>query len=203
MAGGYSQKFTLTDIFNNKKLAGKLPLINYRERVGADGREHRTTNIVSVPALVFNTAKSSAKPYYKPLIAVKAGNDIDISGTLIGNYYEAYEAVYQGLVAQKAMLSFTANNADIIRTALKEGQAMKRNNGQEPKLWLRAGSMLEIENMTKPQLQALMTNIMENLFFGSDFAKTQQKYRVDEIPVKSPYSFEQRQAQWQRRTGAQ
>lgn len=31
MASRFTQNFTLTDIFNNKKLKDKLPLINYKE----------------------------------------------------------------------------------------------------------------------------------------------------------------------------
>ena len=31
MASRFTQNFTLTDIFNNKKLKDKIPLINYKE----------------------------------------------------------------------------------------------------------------------------------------------------------------------------
>ena len=32
MANRFTQQFTLKDIFNNKKLKNKLPLINYKEK---------------------------------------------------------------------------------------------------------------------------------------------------------------------------
>ena len=44
MANRYSQNFTLTDIFNNPKLKGKLPLINYKERELEGGKISVRTN---------------------------------------------------------------------------------------------------------------------------------------------------------------
>lgn len=195
----YKQVLTLTDIFNDKKLAGKLPLINYKESVGADGKEHRTTKVQSIVALVFGVSKAAAKPFYHPMTATRHGNGIDISGKLVGDFDAAADAVYNQLVASKGMMSITVNNIDMVRTALKEGQKQKRENGAEPKLWLRAGSLEEIENMSSRQIHALMDNIMENIYYGDDFQKTAKKYGVDQIPIKSPYTYEERKAQWQRR----
>ena len=61
--------------------------------------------------------------------------------------------------------------------------------------------MTEIEGMTKKQIQGLIDNIMENIFYGSDFHETQKKYGVENLPVKSPYDYKQRQEQWRRRIG--
>ena len=44
----FFENFTLADIFNNKKLKGKLPLINYAETTDDNGKVHRRTNAKAV-----------------------------------------------------------------------------------------------------------------------------------------------------------
>ena len=201
MATRYSKNFTLTDIFNNKRLKGKIPLINYKEIEREDGKVSRRTNAKTINRLVFDISTSAARPYYKPITTHRSGNTMVISGNLVGDHNAAVEAVYNALQAQKQVMSYTVNNADIIRSALKEAEKNKRNYGADAKLYLRAQSMTEIEGMTKKQIQALIDNIMENIFYGSDFPETQKKYGVENLPVKSPYDYKQRQEQWRRRIG--
>lgn len=201
MATRYSQNFTLTDIFNNKRLKGKIPLINYKEIEREDGKVSRRTNAKTINRLVFDISTSAARPYYKPIITHRSGNMMVISGNLVGDHNAAVEAIYNALQSQKQVMSYTVNNADIIRSALKEAEKNKRNYGADTKLYLRAQSMTEIEGMTKKQIQALIDNIMENIFYGSDFPETQKKYGVENLPVKSPYDYKQRQEQWKRKIG--
>ena len=54
MASRFTQTFTLTDIFNNKKLKDKLPLINYREIERENGKVSRRTNAKTINRLVFD-----------------------------------------------------------------------------------------------------------------------------------------------------
>lgn len=124
-----------------------------------------------------------------------------ISGNLVGDHNAAVEAVYNALQAQKQVMSYTVNNADIIRSALKEAEKNKRTYGADAKLYLRAQSMTEIEGMTKREIQALMDNIMENIFYGDNFPETQKKYGVENLPIKSPYDYRQRQERWRRKIG--
>ena len=201
MATRYSQNFTLTDIFNNKRLKGKIPLINYKEIEREDGKVSRRTNAKTINRLVFDISTSAARPYYKPITTHRSCNIMVISGNLVGDHNAAVEAVYNALQSQKQVMSYTVNNADIIRSALKEAEKNKRNYGADSKLYLRAQSMTEIEGMTKKQIQGLIDNIMENIFYGSDFPETQKKYGVENLPVKSPYDYKQRQEQWRRRIG--
>lgn len=201
MATRYSQNFTLTDIFNNKRLKGKIPLINYKEIEREDGKVSRRTNAKTINRLVFDISTSAARPYYKPITTHRSGNTMVISGNLVGDHNAAVEAIYNALQSQKQVMSYTVNNADIIRSALKEAEKNKRNYGVDSKLYLRAQSMTEIEGMTKKQIQALIDNIMENIFYGSDFPETQKKYGVENLPVKSPYDYKQRQEQWKRKIG--
>lgn len=201
MANRFSQNFTLTDIFNNKRLKDKLPLINYREKELDDGRILRRTNAKTVNRQAFDTAEKAARPYYKPLVATRNGNIMIIGGELVGDLDAAVDAVYNALQAQKQIILWTANNADMIRDALKESEKNKRNNGLNSKLYLRAQSMQQIEGMSKPQIQALMSDIMENIIYGDDFPATQKKWAVTEMKVKSPYSYEQRKEKWKNKVG--
>ena len=124
-----------------------------------------------------------------------------IGGNLVGDHNSAVEAVYNALVAQKQVMIYTVNNADMIRSALKEAEKNKRKYGINSKLYLRAQSMTEIEGMTKRQIQALLNDIMENIVYSDDFPETQKKYGVENLPVKSPYNYKQRQSNWKNKVG--
>ena len=201
MASRFTQNFTLTDIFNNKKLKDKLPLINYKEIEKENGKVSRRTNGKTINRLVFDVSTSAARHYYKPIITHRSGDTMIIGGNLVGDHNSAVEAVYNALVAQKQVMIYTVNNADIIRSALKEAEKNKRKHGINSKLYLRAKSMTEIEGMTKRQIQALLHNIMENIFYGDDFPETQKKYGVENLPVNSPYNYKQRQLNWKNKVG--
>lgn len=201
MANRYSQNFSLTDIFNNKKLKNKIPLINYKEKELENGKISRRTNTKTVNRQVFDTATSAARPFYKPLITSRNGDKMIITGELVGDHDGAVEAVYNALLAKRSILIWTANNADMIRSALKEAEKNKRNYGINSKLYLRAQSMEQIEGMSKPQIQALMSDIMENIVYGDDFPETQKKFGVEKLSVNSPYNYKQRQIRWKYKVG--
>lgn len=201
MASEYSQNFSLIDIFNNKKLKNKIPLINYKEIERENGKISRRTSGKTINRLVFDTATSAARPYYKPIKTQRSGNIMTISGNLVGDHNSAVDAVYNALIAQKQVMIYTVNNADMIRDALKESEKNKRKYGTNSKLYLRAQSMTEIEGMSKRQIQALLQNIMENIFYGDNFPETQKKYGVENLPINSPYNYKQRQLRWRFKVG--
>lgn len=201
MANRFSQNFTLADIFNNKALRDKIPLINYKEKELENGRVSRRTNAKTVNRQVYDTAKSAARPFYKPMIATQSGNTLIIGGELVGELDNAVDAVYEALRARKQIILWTANNADMIRDALKESEKNRRNNGLSSKLYLRVQSMQQIEGMSRPQIQALMTDIMENIFYGDDFPATQKKWNVQNIKVNSKFTYEQRRDRWRQKVG--
>lgn len=197
----FSQTFTLKDIFNNKNLKGKLPLINYREIEREDGKISVRTNAKTVNRFVFDTATSAARPFYKGIKTTRSGNIMEISGELIGDHDSAVDAVYNALQNSKSVLSYTANNADMIRSALKESEKNTRNYGINSKLYLRCQSMAEIEGMSKPQLFALMNDIMENIIYGDNFPKTQAKYKVEEMKLNTALDYKQRKIRWKYKVG--
>lgn len=191
----YFQKFTLTDIFNNKKLAGKLPLINYKEVMRENGGISRRTNAKSVNRLVFDISVKSARPYYKPLKATRSGDNMFIGGNLVKDHNEAVNAIYNAILAQKQLISLTANNMDMIRNALKEGQRNIERYGATSKLYLKINSMQEIENMNRSQINGLINDIMANIMYGDDFPKTQAKWNVE----KNINNYERKKQEWKRK----
>lgn len=201
MAGRFTQNFSLTDIFNNKKLKNKIPLINYKEKELENGKISRRTNAKTINRLVFDISTSAARPFYKPIKTHRAGNRMEIGGNLVGDHNSAVEAVYNALISQKQVMIYTVNNADMIRSALKEAEKNKRKYGIDTKLKLRAQSMQEIEGMSKRQIQALLNDMMENIVYGDNFPETQKKYGVENLPVKSPYNYKQRQQIWRNKVG--
>lgn len=200
MAQRYTANFTLTDIFNNKRLKDKMPLINYKEEVKSNGKVSRTTNMKTLNRLVFDTALSAARPFYKPILQQRSGDTMVISGNLIGDHNAAVDAVYIALVGQKSVISYTVNNMAVIRSALKEAEKNKRKYGIDTKLKLRAQSMLEIEGMTKRQTQGLLNNIMENIYYSDNFPETQKKFGLKGIFI-GELNYDQRKAAWKARVG--
>lgn len=201
MANGYSQIFTLKDIFNNKKLKDKLPLINYKEKELENGKISRRTNAKTINRFVFDTATSAARPFYKPITTTRNGDLMIISGEMVGDHDEAVDAVYNALQSKRVLFIWTANNVKMIRDALKESEKNK-NNGVATKLYLRVQSMQQIEGMTKPQIQALLQNIMENIVYGDDFPKTQKKYGVEDWNLSNKFNYNQLKLRWKNRVGA-
>ena len=124
-----------------------------------------------------------------------------IGGNLIGDQNAVVEAVYNTLLSQKQVMIYTVNNIDLIRSALKEAENNKRNFGINTKLKLRVQSMQEIEGMSKRQIQGLLNDIMENIFYGDNFPKTQKKYNIQNLAIKSPYNYNQRQERWKNKVG--
>lgn len=192
----FEQHFTLKDIFNNKNLQKKLPLINYTEKETEDGRYHYRTHLKTVSARVYETSKRSARPFYSPFQPSKLENTIILTGELIGDHDEAVDAVYNALMQERVMYIWTANNAYMVRDALKESEKNKRTYGIDTKLFLRAKSMQEIEGMTRPEIQALLKDIMDNIMYSDNFPKTQKKWQVDQTIVNSRYTYEQRKLKW-------
>lgn len=207
MAGQYSQIFTLTDIFNNKNLKGKLPLINYKEIEKEDGGISQRTSVRSVPMQVYDAAVSSARPHFKPLIATKSGNLINIGGNCTTDIDSAVDNIYNSLSSKRMLLVWTANNAEMIRSAIKETEKNKRVHGINSKLYLKAQSMEQIEGMTNQQLQLLLNDVMENIIFGDNFVSTQKKFGIKDIlddqrNLNNGFNYVQLRLRWKYKVGA-
>lgn len=195
----YSQIFTLEDIFSNPRLKKKLPMIRIKEKETDSGSVSVTSKVKTVNAQIFDTSISAARPYYKPLLAHRSGDTLILGGELKGEQEDVVNAVYNALMAQRLTLIYTANNADMIRDAMKESAKNKRLYGIDTKLYLRAQSMAQIEGMTNKEIQALLNNVMENLIYSDNFPRTQKKYGVGDETINPNY--DQQRFRWKQRVG--
>ena len=201
MANRWSRNLTLKDIFNDKKLYGKLPLMYYKEKVDDEGKTHVRTRPKTINTLVFDVASTAARRHYKPFVATRSGNTVTLGGTLISDYDEAYDAVYNGLKAKEVLMKWTVNDGDLIRSALKEGEKSSKKTGYAPKLMLRVQSLAQIEGMSRPQLQALLQDIEENILYSGDFPETMARFGIKDKGDISGLSYEQRRLRWKYKVG--
>lgn len=201
MANRYSQIFSLSDIFNNKNLRDKLPFIDYREKELENGKTSYRTNLKTINRQVFDTATSAARPYYKPIRTIRYQDIMVITGNLVGDHNSAVDAVYNSLLAKKQLLGLTVNNAYVIRSALKETEKNKRKYGINSKLYLKLQSIQQINGMNEKQIQSLVNEVMENIFYGDDYPETQKKFNIENLNVGSRRSYEQRKLKWKNKVG--
>lgn len=197
----WTQNFTLIDIFNDKKLKGKLPLINYKETELENGKVSKRTNAKTISKMVYDLSVSASRPYYNPLKPRKTGDTIFIEGNLVGDHNQVVEAIYSRLLSQRIVMVYTANNLDMIRSALKEGANNKRKYGIDTKLYLRVQSKQEIYGMSPRKMQYFINDIMENIFYSDNFPMTQKKFDVKNLMVSNQYNYEQRKEMWKRKVG--
>ncbi len=205
MANRYSQNFSLTDIFSNKALRGKLPYISYKEKEEDNGEIKQRTQVLTVRKQVFDNAISSAKPFYSPMSVTRAENTLVLDGNMIGDHEQAVDAVYNSIKGIRAELIWTANTANMLRSAMKEAEQNKRKYGIDTRLYLRVQSMQEIEGMSRQQLQALLSDVVDNIYYGDNFPKTQKKYEVDTLTrwnTGGYHGYEQQKEIWKQKVGA-
>lgn len=197
----YSQIFTLKDIFTNKALKNKIPIINYREIQRDDGKISVRTSMQNVLNVAYNTSVQTARPYYKPLNAQKFDKIISIGGTLVGNQESCVNAIFNALMGKRQIMAWTANNGQMIRDALKESEKNRRKYGTNSKLYLKVQSAQQIAGMNKFEINNLLNDVVENIIYGDDFPKTQRKYNVEEMKVAGRFNYEQRKERWKRKIG--
>ena len=203
MANRFTQNFTLTDIFSNKALRKKLPYISYKEKEEDNGEVKQRTQILTVRKQVFDNAISSAKPFYSPMSVTRAENMLILDGNMIGDHDQAVDAVYNSIKGIRAELIWTANTANMLRSAMKEAEQNRRKYGIDTRLYLRAQSMQEIEGMSRPQLQALLNDVVDNIYYGDNFPKTQKKYGIDTLSLfRTKNNYEYNKEIWKQKVGA-
>ena len=202
MANQWSQIFTVRDILNNEVLKGKMPYIDYKEKETETGKVSQRTLVYTVRKQVFDTATNVARPFYSTMFTSKIGDQLLLNGEMIGNHDQAVDAVYTALKGIRAELIWTANTANLLRYAMKESERNKRKFGIDSKLYLRVQSIEQIYGMSMAQRQALLKDIVDNIFFGDDFPETQKKFAVDSLVKGGIFNYTQEKENWKRKVGA-
>ena len=196
----YSQNLTLLDIFNEKKLLNRLPLVRYKE-TERDGGTRVRTNLYTVGRYVYYLAQRGARPYYKPLVSRKNGDIINIGGNLVGDINEAENNVYGVLVANKGLLEMTANQMEVIRDAVKEAEKNKRLYGKDSKLFLREKSIQQIQNLTDKEMLRFMRDVFDNIEYSGNYPKTLEKWsQILDMQTRDTNS-RRRRRYWEHKVG--
>ena len=199
----YTENFTLKDLFNNEALKYRLPQVNYREYniVTSEGSSVSVrTQMKTVKRQIFETATGVARIFYKPLTIMKSEDRIEFDGNLIMDQDTVVEQMVMMLRAYKPMFSFSANNGDIIRSALKESEKASRKYGINAKLYLKEQSIMQIKGMPRKELQKFMDDVMSNILFGDNFPETQKKYKVFEQKYGKK-TYEEMRKEWRAKVG--
>lgn len=179
MASRFSQNFTLLDIFTNKKLRKKLPIIRYKETINDNGKLSQRTSIKDVRERAYQIAKGVASQYYTTMETEVKGDTLVIKGNIETRHHSTcVSEIFQTIKSQTVILKQTEHYMPVIREALKESQKNKYEFGIDSKLYLRANSIEEIKGMSVYQIQALWNDIMENIMYSDNFPKTQKKLSV-------------------------
>ena len=169
----YNKLFTLSDLFNNKDLRSYIPqiAITTRGKEGFQAKSYRVKGFHSVEQEIMMYSKLGALPYMKN---IKVTNEIVVSGTLRkhATIQQAYEGVLSNLKGASASLSLLGSYADTITDIFKKirkSDRYKMGDLTEPKLYLRINSLEEIKFMNRKQKEALLKNVVENIYFSDDF----------------------------------
>jgi hypothetical protein len=204
----YEQRFTLNDIFTNKRIRDRFGVYvdlksKYeRKTIGGTGTNTVAVNtqMANVSDIVFNTSVGAAQPYYSNMSAARNGAETVISGELRLTLDGAHEAVYNAIVGARMAIQWTANNMGAVRDALKEGEKQSPF-GNRPKLWLRQKSMESVYALNNQQFSVFLGDVMNNLYFGDQFPKTQKKLVGDmnTFTARMGFDYKQAKADWQRK----
>ena len=197
----YSQNLSLIDIFNEKTLQQKLPLVRYNEYDMGKGEPSIRTKMLTLGSFVYRLSQRGARPYYKPLITRKMGDMIYIGGNLTGDLDEATNSVYLTILNNKSLLEMTVNQMDMIRDALKEAEKNKRLYGKESNLYLREQSISQIKGLSDKQIARLMRDIIDNIEYSGNYPKTIEKWRKLLQVADKDVNFRRRQRYWENKVG--
>lgn len=173
----YNKLFTLSDLFHNEELKGYLPqvYITNRKNGYTDVKfKHTRYGEFNYVDEIITITKIGAMPYMKkPTISMSA-DGIVCSGEIRKNstIQQAYEGVLYALQANATSIGFIGSyNTEITDVMKKIRRSDRYKNGDlsEPKLYLRINSLNEIKYMTQKEKEALLKNVVENIYFSDDF----------------------------------
>lgn len=173
----YKQLFTLSDLFNNKDLKGYLPQIEFKEYTKNDKIYSSSKGFNYLFDEIVMYARIGAMPYMSNVKITRSTTSNDgfyVDGKLRKNatLQLAYDSVLSTLQGASGSLTLLGSYGDTIEGMMREIRKTSKyrmGDKSEPKLWLRINSLQEIKSMNKQQKDALLKNIIENIYFSDDF----------------------------------
>lgn len=192
MSGGYTKSHTLEEILTNPDFADILPQFKVKELESGGISVTRKSIYKQVQAL----ARIGAKPHYKKMEIVALEDKITISGELTTDIDSAFDSVYNSIKASQTALAQSANNSDLLRSALKYTLTEAQKTGKKPTLYLKEGQFQNIKNLPIESKRAFVSDVLANLWYGDDFKKMQKQYKINEDP-----RYEINKYKWQMKVG--
>lgn len=192
MNSKYSQVFSLEDLFENETVKNKLPFLQ------SEGNDENEDVLAQN---VFQFVKVSAKSVLNNFNASYIGNSIVLD---VGSDYELdslVDKIYDDLLLSKSNIETSILNHEIIESAVNESKSNRRRYGINSKLYLKAQSVQQISGMNEKQIEELINNILENIYFGDNFPQTQKKFNLSDLKIYGRHSYEERKKQWKQMVG--
>lgn len=164
----YNKLFTLSDLFYNQDLKGVLP----QAKISTSKKGYTSVSFKYDIDEIIMYCKIGGMPYMKN-IEFSFPNELIMTGELRkhATIQQAYDGVLSTLKGASGSLtllgSYRKEIQDVMRNIRKSDRY--KIDKSEPKLYLRITSLNEIKYMNDKQKQALINNIVENIYFSDDF----------------------------------
>ena len=164
----YNKLFTLSDLFYNQDLKGVLP----QAKISTSKKGYTSVSFKYDIDEIIMYCRIGGMPYMKN-IEFSFPNELIMTGELRkhATIQQAYDGVLSTLKGASGSLtllgSYRKEIQDVMRNIRKSDRY--KIDKSEPKLYLRITSLNEIKYMNDKQKQALINNIVENIYFSDDF----------------------------------
>ena len=164
----YNKLFTLSDLFHNQDLKGVLP----QAKISTSKKGYTSVSFKYDIDEIIMYCRIGGMPYMKN-IGFSFPNELIMTGELRkhATIQQAYDGVLSTLKGASGSLTLLGSYRNEIQDVMRNIHKSDRYkiDKSEPKLYLRITSLEEIKYMNDKQKQALINNIVENIYFSDDF----------------------------------
>jgi hypothetical protein len=172
----YRNKFTLIDLVESGYLQDVMnPSVSskmvFSKRAQEDVEVAGRVNMGSIERQVANVVQSSASSIAERARTTVYGGDVICK--VKGDYEAIYNKIVDDLQSKTSLLGSSMSHTDELETAYKESYTAKLGNKEIPKLYLRINNLEEIKGMSDRQKKHLIDDVINNIYFNKDFARTQ------------------------------
>lgn len=169
----YKARFTLSQIINSGYLDNYLTPQIVRTRFNKTKSKNINVSVrmSSLQEIVKRLIAQCIIPIEPKAKVNSAGTDILVK---VSNLSTSYSAIIEMLRNNKATISKALTHNEELETALEEELSKKIKGKSGDKLYLRLAKLEDIKGMTPREINALIDNIVENIYFNDAFSKTQE-----------------------------